>query len=54
MDDYERTFLAKTIRVCRSGVSFEDLAREALTAKFGGATDVLLGGLGQDVLDDAG
>ncbi len=52
MDDYERTFLAKTVRLSRSGVNFEDLAREALSSKFGGATDVLLHGLSPEVLAD--
>ena len=29
-------------RLTNAGIDFEDLAREALTGKFGGATDVLL------------
>ncbi len=52
MNDYERTFLTKTVRLSRSGVNFEALAREALSAKFGGATDVLLRGLSPASLAD--
>ena len=52
MDDYEKSFLVKATRVINSGVRFEDLAREALASKFGGATDVLLGGLSRDTLSD--
>ncbi len=52
MDGYEKTFLMKTVRLSKSGVSFEALAREALLAKFGGATDVLLRGLDSNSLSD--
>ncbi len=52
MDDYERAFLLKTVRLSRSGVNFEELAREALSSKFGGATDVLLRGLSPEILAD--
>ncbi len=52
MADYEKAFLVRTVQLCRTGINFEDLAREALLAKFGGATDVLLGGLSQETLAD--
>ena len=52
MDVYERDFLVKATRVCKAGIRLEDLAREALTAKFGGAADVMLGGLSVETLSD--
>ena len=48
MKDYERAFLEKAVPVCRSGVDFGDLAREALEGKFGGATEVVLRDLTQE------
>jgi len=41
-NDYEKMFVAKMSPLKKLGISFEELAREALTAKFGGATEVLL------------
>jgi len=40
--DYEKLFVSKMARLRGSGIDFESLAREALTGKFGGATDVML------------
>lgn len=42
LNDYEKSFVARMGRLASAGIDFEDLAREALTGKFGGATDVLL------------
>ena len=42
MNDYEKTFVLKMGRLRRNGIEFEEVAKEALTGKFGGATDVLL------------
>ena len=52
LKDYEKYFVAKTAPLCRAGVSFQDLAREALSAKFGGAAEVLFRGLSPDALVD--
>lgn len=52
MEDFERAFLAKTVSLRGLGVTFEEVAREALEAKFGGATDVLLRDLGPGALVD--
>ena len=41
-NDYEKMFVAKMSPLKKLGISFEELAKEALTAKFGGATEVLL------------
>jgi len=50
LEDYERAFLTKTTRLSKSGVKFEELAREALLGKFGGAAEVLLRDLSPDAL----
>jgi len=42
VNDYEKLFVSKMARLRGSGISFETLAREALSGKFGGAADVLL------------
>ncbi|HYB06612.1 MAG TPA: hypothetical protein VEB87_00495 [Nitrososphaerales archaeon] len=42
MNDYEKSFVLQMGRLKNAGISFEALAREALTGKFGGAADVLL------------
>lgn len=50
MNDYEKSFVLKMRRLKSEGIDFQDLAREALTGKFGGAADVMLRGLGTDAL----
>lgn len=52
MNDYEKSFIMKLNRLKRSGIDFEDLAREALVGKFGGATDVLLRDLSPEALKE--
>ncbi|MDA4124078.1 MAG: hypothetical protein OK438_01315 [Thaumarchaeota archaeon] len=52
MNDYEKTFILKTTRLRNSGVDFQELAREALTGKFGGAVDVLLRDLSGRALNE--
>jgi len=52
LNDYEKVFVAKMMQLKKSGVAFEELAREALAAKFGGATDVLLRDLSPDARAD--
>jgi len=54
LNDYERTFVFKMNRVQRAGINFEDLAREALVGKFGGATEVMLRDLSANALADPG
>ncbi|MGD0478175.1 MAG: hypothetical protein ABSB29_08430 [Nitrososphaerales archaeon] len=50
MNDYEKSFVTKIGRLTNVGIDFEDLAREALAKKFGGAAEVLLRGLSTDAL----
>jgi len=50
LNGYEKSFVAKMGRLTNAGIDFEDLAREALAKKFGGATDVLLRGFSTDAL----
>jgi hypothetical protein len=50
LNDYEKSFVTKMGRLTNAGIDFEDLAREALAEKFGGATEVLLRGFSTDAL----
>jgi hypothetical protein len=50
LNDYEKVFVLKMGPLRKAGIDFEALAREALTGKFGGATDVMLRGLSPDAL----
>jgi len=50
LNDSEKVFVLKMAPLKRAGIDFEALAREALTGKFGGATDVMLRDLSQDAL----
>jgi hypothetical protein len=52
LNDYERSFVAKTTKLKTAGVEFEGLAREALARKFGGAADVLFQDLSPKALED--
>jgi hypothetical protein len=52
LNDYEKSFVLKMRRLKTEGIDFQDLAREALTGKFGGATDVLLRGLSSDAFTE--
>jgi len=51
-NDYERMFVDKMSQLKRAGIPFGQLAREALIAKFGGATDVMLRDLSPDARED--
>ena len=50
MNDYEKSFILKMRRLRGAGIDFEELAREALVGKFGGATEVLLRDLSPEAL----
>jgi hypothetical protein len=50
MNDYEKSFVMKMGRLTNAGIGFEDLAREALEGKFGGAMEALLRGFSADAL----
>jgi len=50
LNDYEKVFVLKMTPLRRAGIDFGSLAREALTGKFGGATDVMLRGLSPDAM----
>jgi len=50
LNDYEKVFVLKMMPLRKAGIDFEALAREALTGKFGGATDVMLRNLSTDAL----
>jgi len=52
MNDYEKAFVVKMSRLKRAGIDLEALTREALTGKFGGATDIMLRGMSQEAMDD--
>jgi len=52
LNDYEKSFILKMQRARRAGIVFEDMAREALVGKFGGATDVLLRDLSPQALNN--
>jgi len=52
LNNYEKSFILRTRRLKAAGIDFQDLAREALTAKFGGAADVLLRDLSSRALDE--
>jgi hypothetical protein len=52
LNEYEKSFILRTTRLKTAGVDFQELAREALTRKFGGAADVLLRGLSGRALSE--
>jgi hypothetical protein len=50
LNAYEKSFVVKMQRLKGAGINFEELAREALVGKFGGATEVLLRDLSPQAL----
>jgi len=50
LNNYEKVFVLKMTPLRKAGIDFGALAREALTGKFGGATDVMLRDLSPDAL----
>jgi hypothetical protein len=52
LNEYEKSFILKTTRLKTAGIDFQELARDALIAKFGGAADVLLRDLSVRALNE--
>jgi hypothetical protein len=52
LNEYEKSFVLRTTRLKSAGIDFQELAREALVAKFGGAADVLLRDLSGRALNE--
>jgi hypothetical protein len=52
MNEYEKSFVLRTTRLKTAGVDFQELAREALMGKFGGAAEVLLRDLSRKALNE--